>query len=251
MDSRFSAVLLLVVFAGGFVAGHLFVPRTVIRIVPQTVTRTEYRVVSASDLESSAVIKVPAVDDVGKGVVTLVDVHTKPGSGRTLANIDKIFFFVDTQSSINTARFVAENMTGINLSLYDIIYTITANASVIEGPSAGAALTITTIAALQNKTINSSVMITGTINLDGTIGMVGQVGEKAKAAKAANATLFLVPAGSRLQNTSYEKQQRCETRGEIEYCTIEYVEKKGGDEKFGLRIREVATIEEAAKYFII
>ena len=63
------------------------------------------------------------------------------------------------------------------------------------GPSAGAALTIATIAALKHDSIRSDVVITGTINADGTIGQIGGVLEKAQAAKDIGAKLFLVPVG--------------------------------------------------------
>ena len=67
----------------------------------------------------------------------------------------------------------------MDLSEYDLVYTIKANATVIEGASAGAALAVATVAALTGKELNSSVMMTGTINHDGTIGPVGGIFEKA------------------------------------------------------------------------
>jgi uncharacterized protein len=124
---------------------------------------------------SHASVMVPAVDQQGNGVVTILDVQAASGYERTLVNIDKLLFWTDTQNSIRTARFVAENITGVNLSNYDLIYTVKANATVIEGASAGAALTVATVAAIQGKEINTSVMMTGTINHDGTIGPVGEI----------------------------------------------------------------------------
>jgi len=96
-----------------------------------------------------------------------------------LVNVDNLLFWVDTQYSIRTAKYVAEDIANINASDIDLIYSIETNASVIEGQSAGAALTIATIAILENKTLKSDVIITGTINPDGSIGSVGAILAKA------------------------------------------------------------------------
>jgi uncharacterized protein len=196
-------------------------------------------------------MKVPAVDSEGNGVTATLKATLIPGEGRALANINQILFWVDTQHSIRTALRVAENVTGINMKDYDVVYSIETNASVIEGPSAGAALTILTIAALENKTLNSSVMITGTINHDGSIGPVGQIIPKAEAAKNNNVTLFLVPVGQGVQ-TTYKEVKHCEKYGFVEFCTTELKpEKVSIGEKVGIEVKEVSNIREALKYFLI
>jgi len=203
-----------------------------------------------SSTVSFASITVPAVDQEGNGVATTLDVQIVPGSGKTLANVDKLLFWTDTQNSIRTAKSVAENITNTSLDKYDMIYTITANASVIEGPSAGAALTIATIAAIQKKQINSSVMMTGTINHDGTIGPVGEIIAKAAAAKSIGAELFLVPLSQSAQ-ISYESKRYCEKIGFSQICTIEQIPSKVDvSEKTGIQVKEVKDIGEALKYFL-
>ena len=103
-----------------------------------------------------------------------------PGTGRTLTNIDEILFWIDTQRSIRLAREVAENVTGLDMESYDLVYTITADASIIEGPSAGAAITVATIASLQGRGIRDDVTITGTISEDGSVESAGAIKEKAR-----------------------------------------------------------------------
>jgi len=194
-------------------------------------------------------MKVPAIDAQGKGVSTLLVVEAMPGTGRTLVDIDNLLFWADTQHSMRIARLVAANITGINVNNFDLIYSIYANASTIGGESAGAALTIATIAALQNKSINSSVMITGTINHDGSIGPVSHILEKAKASKDANATLFLVPL-LQSRDVIYKTTEHCEKFGWTEVCTTETLPQKVNvKEKAGIETREVATIQEALSYF--
>ena len=197
-----------------------------------------------------ASMQVPAIDPDGKGVVTTINVQTYPGTGETLTNIDKLFFWVDTQHSIKTAREVAQNVTGLNLSRRDIVYTITAPASLIEGPSAGAALTVATIAALKNLTIRRDVMITGTINPDGTLGSAGAIGEKAIAARKNNATLFIVPSGS-IGNGETIREKACNTISGMEYCEIKYVRRETDiSNQTGIKVKEVNNIQEALKYLI-
>ncbi len=198
---------------------------------------------------SAATIIVPAVDREGNGVATLLDVCIVPGTRRALVDIDKLLFWTDTQNSIRVSRSVSESITGIDLSFYDITYSIRANASVIEGPSAGAAMTIATIAALTGRNINTTVMITGIINHDGTIGPVGEILPKAIAARDIGATLLLVPEGQSEQIV-YEKRERCQHVGISRICTMEQVPKKIDiGEESGIRVVEARTIQETLVYF--
>lgn len=191
----------------------------------------------------------PAVNQIGEGVTTKLSVEAMPGSGRVLLDIDDLLFWTDTEHSMRKARIVAGNVTGLNIEEYDIIYSIDANASLIGGESAGAALTLATIAALQNKSLKKDVMITGTINHDGTIGPIAGVLEKATASKDIGATLFLVPL-LQSRDVVYETIQHCEEFGATEICTTEQIPQKiNVNEKAGIQIEEVGNIEEAMKYF--
>lgn len=198
---------------------------------------------------NKVVLKVPAVDDDGNGIATTLIVQSMSGEGRVLTNINQLLFWVDTQHSIQTAKSVAEKITKVDTSRIDLIYTIDTNASVIEGQSAGAALAVATVTVLSNRTLNPEVMITGTINEDGTIGPVGAVTAKAQAAKEAGAKLFLVPEGQSIRVT-YVPKRTCEKIGQINYCTTEYVPKPTEPvSEAGIKVQEVSTINEALKYF--
>lgn len=195
-------------------------------------------------------IMIPAVDEEGGGVTTVLTVQIVPGSGRILANIDRLLFWTDTQNSIRTSSKVASNITGINLSKYDIIYTIETNATSVEGPSAGAALVIATIAALEGKAIDPDVMITGAVNHDGTIGPVGEILPKARIAKGIGIGTLLVPL-AQSQEISYENRKYCEQIGPAQICTTEKVPRKVDiSEEAGIKVVEVQTIQEALEYFL-
>jgi len=198
----------------------------------------------------SVQILVPAVDSSGEGVVTKLIVYVLPGSGKTLVDINQLLFWVDTQQSIQTAKSVAQKLTGIDLSNFDIVYSIEdINASIIGGPSAGAALTIATIAAIQGKKIKNDISITGTINPDGTIGPVGGIIPKANALKNAGIKTFLVPNGQGTQ-VNYVPQEECEKVGRFTFCRITYKKEIiNVGKSIGIDVIEINNIKEALKYF--
>lgn len=201
-----------------------------------------------------AEISIPGVDQKGKGVIGKFEVEVLPGDGKILTNIDHLLFFVDTQYSMQTARSVAANFTGLDLSGYNLIYDIKSgggNATqVIEGPSAGASMTIATIAALKNFSLDGDVMITGTINKDGTIGKIGGIPSKAKAAKLAGAKVLLVPEGQGI-GKAYKVESKCEDVRRFKVCRTSYVsEATIGSTEDGIILKEVGNVTEALKYFV-
>lgn len=234
MQKLIIAILVFAVIAAFFLGQGMFEKKT------------EYieRIIYANNITSAKIV-VPAVDENGNGIISTIEVLALPGNGSILADIDKIFFWVDTQQSIRQAKAVAEAVTGINLSRWDIVYRVSADADMVEGPSAGAALAIVTIAALQNKKLNSSVMITGTINEDGKIGPAGGIRQKAIAAKNAGASILLIAKGSMIEG--WTKQMTCQRFDGKEYCELDYV--PGNQSIEGIEIREIGDIKEALSYF--
>lgn len=198
---------------------------------------------------SSAQINLPAVDQDGNGVVTPLIVQAKAGDGKVLANIEKLLFWTDTQQSIQIANMVAADITGLNLSRYDLTYTVESDSVLIGGPSAGSALAVATIAALENKNIRTDVMMTGTLDSDGRIGDVGGILEKAEAARDVGVKTFLVPKGQGTE-TYYRPIESCVERARFQYCTTTYKETTIdiGDE-VGIEIVEVSNIKDALSYF--
>ncbi|RLI89508.1 MAG: hypothetical protein DRO62_01410 [Candidatus Altiarchaeales archaeon] len=214
-----------------------------------TTTTTIQTKVSGPEKLGSSRIRIPAINEKGEGVIIELTVDAIPGQGRILTDIDNLLFWVDTQYSIRTARGIASNVTDLDLSKIDLIYTIYANASVVGGESAGTAITIATIAAIQNRSLNNSVIATGRINHDGSIGPVSAIIEKARAAKEENATLFLVPL-LQSREVIYETKKHCEEIGWTEFCTVEQIPRKiDVEDETGIRVREVGDIREAMRYF--
>ena len=201
--------------------------------------------------ERTAYISVPAVDNVGNGVATILAVKAEPGTGKTLVDIDSLLFWVDTQNSIRMAKRVAENITNQSTENYDMTFSIMANASLIGGESAGAALALASIAAITGEKLSEDMMITGTVNHDGSIGPIGGILEKAKAAEDVGSTKFLVPL-LQSNEVTYEEIEHCEKFGLMEWCTTERIPRKVNiQDEAGIEIIEVGTIKEAYNYFVI
>jgi len=194
---------------------------------------------------------VPAVDDKGNGVTTDLRVEVKPGRGEVLANIDQLLFITDTQQSIQTAKALAVEMTGIDPKNLDIIYDINTpyNVTVVGGPSAGAAFTIATVAALKRVQPQPNTAITGSISSDGSIGPIGGVLEKAKIAKERGITLFLVPTGQGTQSVT-KPNENCSKEPGFVYCETTYTTTNISiSNEVGITVVEVSNIREAAVLF--
>ncbi len=197
-----------------------------------------------------AVMFLPAVMRNDTGVSAHVVVTAKQGTGKITANLNNVLVADDTQQSIRMAALVAQEHEGIKADTIDLNYDIYADASTLEGPSAGAAFTVVTIAAIRNATVSTDAMMTGTVNHDGTVGPAGKVIEKAGAAKDAGASVFLVPVGAS-KEINYTESEFCHTWGTYNYCQPEFMpEVVDVSIETGITVIEVGTIDDALKYFL-
>ncbi len=100
---------------------------------------------------------------------------------------------MDTQITMRFAKEFACSFTNTDCSRLDFFYTIRASASIVGGPSAGAPATLLTISALDGVSLDSSAVVTGTINSGGIIGPVGGINEKIIAARHEGFAKVLIP----------------------------------------------------------
>ncbi|MBI2971697.1 MAG: hypothetical protein HYY37_04750 [Candidatus Aenigmarchaeota archaeon] len=238
-------LLLALCFLAGFISGVYTVPERLVahevtRYVPLNVTAEGHRVE----------MLIPAVDSAGNGVAGRLLTTVRPGTGLVLVSINDVLAQYDTQFSGRIAAKAAASYANITLDEWDIVYTIDVNATAIEGPSAGAAMAVSIVAALQNRTLDPSVSITGIINEDGTITGAGSVLEKAKAIRKNGVSVFLVGPGQGSEPAPV-REKTCETRNAIEYCKVDYAQKKTSlGERLDMTIAEVTNLEEAVGYFL-
>lgn len=195
-------------------------------------------------------ILIVAVNNESEGVYGYIKTSVRPGSGRVLVNVDSVLSNPDTQKSAQIATAVAGNYTNLDLSYYDVIYDLKINATYVEGPSAGAAMTVSTIAALKNMTINQSIAISGLINPDGAIAPAGALYQKGIAAQKSGATVFLVAPNS---SVVYENSanQDCSMTGIYKYCKVDYEMKSVSLGKLlNMTVIEVGRIDDAVDYML-
>src|SRR3989338_4543954 len=177
--------------------------------------------------------------DVG-GIADLY-LEIKPGTGRVFLETFPLTK-VDTQISTRFAKEIACDFLDADCSKYDFFYTITADSSIIGGPSAGSAIAILTISMIKGVPLNDEVAVTGTINSGGVIGPVGVIEAKIDAAERAGMKKVLIPMGEYFDTnqTAYNES----TDNEINQSLNETVNLSVGKE-FKIEIKEVATLDEA------
>ena len=220
--------LMLAVLVIGVIIGVQFSPLFKEKVVRVTEQQIKY-VNGTSIIQQGRTTEmlIAAVDSNGNGVAGKLITTVKPGTGLILVNINDVFAQADTQLSAKTAALAASNYSGVDLSGLDIIYSIKVNASVVEGPSAGASMAMSVLASLENKTLDPTVAITGTIDERGNVGTIG---------------------GS--EEGSSKRVRECRTINGIERCRITYeAGRKSLGTDINVTIVEVRNIGEAAKYF--
>jgi uncharacterized protein len=244
-------IIVLTVFFLGTVFGVLLSDQTNFNFTGLTIAKQ-----GLTPLEKEFLTEIPIVAVVQgqqKGVISEAVVELRQGHGRILFNTNP-FVEPDTQQSIEIAASVAEKLTGKSLEKIDVIYSIkNVNARLVGGPSAGAAFTIATIAAIKGKHLSKDVAITGTILPDGRIGQVGGLIEKMTALGENGVKIFLVPKGQRIV-TVYQQQVEEKRAPGIIIQNISYVPKTidlndYALKEFGMQVIEVSSIQEALKYF--
>ncbi|MEM4389795.1 MAG: S16 family serine protease [Candidatus Micrarchaeia archaeon] len=150
--------------------------------------------VAASCPSARNAMWVPAVSDEGRGLMLLVESEVREGRGLVYMATTPLAGLL-TQQSENTAVKVAFREAGRNRSACDVLFRIedTGVARSVDGPSAGAAMAVLTLAGLLNRSVQDDITITGRITEDGRIASVGGLLAKAAAAEAKGMRALIVP----------------------------------------------------------
>lgn len=125
------------------------------------------------------------------------------------------------------AVITASLLIGNDPSHYEFSFDV---AGRIDGPSAGALMTIAVLAGYLGDTVDPTVTMTGTINPDGTIGPVGGIPHKIEGAAAAGKTAVLVPGGQRY---------------DYDYALGQSVDLVQVGQQYGVEVRLVSDVYEA------
>lgn len=182
-----------------------------------------------------------------EGVVIKITVFINPGTGRVFVSTTP-FTEIDMQGSAQLAALTACDLLGIDFTKYDFFYVIEAEAPIVGGPSAGAVMTIATIAALKNLELDERVYMSGMIYPDGSIGPVGGLNYKLEAAAQKGARIFLIPSGQSVITVEEKKVRKI---GVVNVITTEVKELDLVEygKKLGVKVFEVKNINEALRYY--
>ncbi|MDD5148129.1 MAG: hypothetical protein PHH08_01555 [Candidatus ainarchaeum sp.] len=180
-------------------------------------------------------IKVFAVTEDGQSAMAAdLGLTIEAGNGTVWSSVEPLIG-TSTQTTQKIAVQVAKNYFP-KVSSYDYKFDINSSASLVDGPSAGAAMALLAISMLNDKKIPEEVGITGTITGEGGIGQVGGVFKKAQEAARIGIELFMIPAG--------EAKQIAQGPAGAEYVNL--VDYAGAN--WGMKVIEVSNIGQALKY---
>ncbi len=176
-------------------------------------------------------MKIYAVTSDGQGLVATLDLKIEPGTGKIWSSVTPLVG-TTTQNAEKAAVKVAQKYFSAT-SKYDYKFSINSSASAVDGPSAGAAMTLLTVALLTDRPVPDNVSLTGTISEDGRVGPVGGVYEKAKEASRVGTKLFLIPKGEAIQTVKLPE-------GVTSVNILDYAPKS-----WGMKVAEVQTLDDA------
>jgi uncharacterized protein len=198
---------------------------------------------------ANASANIVAVSSAGEGTIGEVNVRIVPGDGEVLLETNP-FIGADTQLSAETAKEVAERIKGTTLKDKNVVYDFDIEGSYLGGPSAGAAMTLATIAAVEGEEIPQEVAVTGTVRPDGRIGRVGGVLEKTYTAGENGIEDFYVPRGQG-NLTMYRRVVEKDVfypgllaTKDVEYRPFTVSLDNISREKYGMQVHEAWSIEE-------
>ena len=179
-------------------------------------------------------MKIYAVTGDGGAISAALTLKVLPnGTGKVWSSVDPLVG-TSTQNAERTALLVAKNYSNQAMQ-YDYLFDINSNASLVEGPSAGAAMATLLISSLQDRQFPQNVGLTGTISESGEVGAVGGVFEKSREAARTGIQLFLIPKG--------ESKQVIRESGKIESIDL----RQYALARWKMKVVEVSTIDDVLK----
>ena len=188
-------------------------------------------------------VYIVAVSSSGGGVTgNLTVTVVYPGHGRVYISTSPASM-VDTQGSARLAAFSASLLAGVDMTKLDFYYDIESGSIIIGGPSAGFAMALATLLALEGANCTRNFAVTGMIQPDTSIGPVGGLKEKLEAAASAGAKLFIVPAGQEVYKYYKTVYKRIGPLVIAEKVPVE-VNLTSYGEKLGVRVETAASLDE-------
>ena len=139
--------------------------------------------------------------DIVSGSTIDLKLVIKPGTGQVFIK-QSALVEIDTQISVTNSNKIACSLFKLDCSSYNFYYEFDASSLVLKGPSASSAIAILTAKTMNREKIRTEdVVITGSLNSGGIVGVVGGVDKKIETAIGHNFEKVLVPAFSDFNKT--------------------------------------------------
>ncbi|MEK6972526.1 MAG: S16 family serine protease [archaeon] len=174
----------------------------------------------------------------GGAIKADLSLELKPGTGKVYSLVESLVG-TSTQNTEKSAVEVSKNYFK-DVDKYNYFFDINSDASIVEGPSAGAAMGLLTVSCLTDAKLPEYVSATGTLDNDGYVSAVGGVFAKAKKAAEVGIKLFFIPEGESIQTQQFPDNS-IKTVDLREYAYAEW----------GIKIIEVRSIDDMLKYAFV
>lgn len=175
---------------------------------PRITLRDLHEVIRAGRLSVSAPAKASDVPDIGRvfalgvsqyvGSIIEIEATAFPVGKRQRGAIR----FNETagsmaKDSVFNAASVIRRLAGIDVGHYDVHVNVIGGGQ-IDGPSAGLAVVLAMLSAIQRRPLRQDVAVTGEVSIQGKIKQVGGIPEKIYGARQAGMRTVVLPAENRL-----------------------------------------------------
>lgn len=174
---------------------------------PRITANDLYEVIRAGRLAASTPVKASDVPEIGKifalgvtqyvGSLIEIEATAFPVGKRQRGTIR----FNETagtmaKDSVFNAASVIRGLTGVDIGNFDIHVNVIGGGQ-IDGPSAGLAVVLAMLSAIQRKPLRQDVAVTGEVSIQGKVKQVGGIPEKIYGARQAGIRMVIIPAENR------------------------------------------------------
>ncbi len=188
-------------------------------------------------------LKIFAITDDGQGLSADLKLFVESGTGKIWSSVTPLVG-TSTQNAEKTAINLAKNYS-TRVNEYDYHFEISSSASIVDGPSAGAATALLAISVLTDRPLPKNIGLTGTISQDGGVGPVGGIFEKAREASKIGIDLFMIPRGEAKQVVRIDN--KVESINLVEYApknwNMKVVEVDGIDDVIQFAFSDIEQID--------
>lgn len=132
-------------------------------------------------------------EDNTSGELVEVVIGLRPGTGRILTDVTFHSYGEDLQDSLTIIKSYAEDYTNTKLDFVDLNFRVLSTAHTVQGSSASAAMEVGLIALIENRTLRSNTVMTGTLRQDGRIIAIDGLNKKIEIAQEFGIKKMLIP----------------------------------------------------------